>query len=276
MGEREKMPTEKKTNVKNSVGRLIVAALSVLIQASWLVLLGMGMDLYPVWISTGTRLLALVIALRIYGKQTNAAIKMAWIFLILTLPILGISCYLIVGRSKTTIKMRRRYAVIDAILGEELPQDPQVFQKLEQADLAIANQCRYLRDFGKYPVYQNTDATFYPSAEEGLEAQKEALRSAKHFIFMEYHAIEIAEAFEGVHQILVEKAKQGVEVRIFYDDVGSIGFLNPEFIRRMEADGIQCKVFNPVFPIWNLFMNNRDHRKIMVIDGRSGFTGGLD
>jgi len=273
---KEKMPTEQKTNVKNSVGRLTVVGLSIIVQLGWLFIWLMRVNQYSVWLSAVTRVLALLIVLRIYGKHTNAAIKMPWIILILTVPIMGICCYFIVGQSRMTRKKRNQFARIDEVLFQKLPQDEQVFRRLEEKDIAIANQCRYLKDYSKYPVYQNTDVEFYDKAADGLEAQKEELKKARHFIFMEYHAIEIGEAFAALRDILVEKAGQGVEVRVFYDDVGSIGFLNPEFIKSMEADGIQCRVFNPVNAVWNLFMNNRDHRKITVIDGRVGFTGGYN
>ena len=93
---------------------------------------------------------------------------------------------------------------------------------------------------------------------------------------MEYHAIEEAEAFGRIRDVLAERAAHGVEVRLFYDDVGSIGFIDPGFIKRMEAIGVECRVFNPVLPILNIFMNNRDHRKITVVDGKIGYTGGYN
>lgn len=102
------------------------------------------------------------------------------------------------------------------------------------------------------------------------------MQKAKHFIFMEYHAIENAQAFRLIKDILKEKAAAGVNVRILYNEVGSVGFINKSFIRHMESYGIQCRVFNPLIPIPNVFMNNRDHRKIMVIDGKTGFTGGYN
>ena len=102
------------------------------------------------------------------------------------------------------------------------------------------------------------------------------LEQAKHFIFMEYHAIEDKQSFGELKEILARKAKEGVEVRLFYDDIGSIGFINTDFIQRMEAEGIQCRVFNRLMPVLNVFMNNRDHRKITVIDGKIGFTGGYN
>ncbi|MDA6864679.1 hypothetical protein OSL55_27135, partial [Escherichia coli] len=87
-------------------------------------------------------------------------------------------------------------------------------------------------------------------------------------------AIEDAEAWHKIQDVLEERVKAGVEVRVFYDDMGSIGFINTDFVKKMETIGIHCRVFNPFMPGLNLFLNNRDHRKITVIDGKVGFTGG--
>ena len=123
---------------------------------------------------------------------------------------------------------------------------------------------------------RHTDVQFYSDASDGLEAQLRDLDKAEHFIFMDYHAIEDGESFQRISRILARKAQQGVEVRLMYDDVGSVSFINRSFIKKMRSLGIQCKVFNPLLPFLNIFVNNRDHRKITVIDGRVGFTGGYN
>lgn len=270
------MRAEEKTAVKNSVGRLIFVGISVLIQVAWIVFQFIQLNAYSTWISLASSVIALIVVLRLYARRTNAAIKMPWIMLILVFPVMGVCLYLMVGHSEVTRGVRRRFEKIDAELADKLVQDAAVLERVEEKDPAIANQVRYIRDYGRYPAYQNTDVIFFSEAAKGLEAQKTELRKAEKFIFMEYHAIEDAEAFGGLKEILAQKAKQGVEVRVFYDDIGSIGFINKDFIRRMEAEGIQCRVFNPLIPVLNMFMNNRDHRKITVIDGRVGFTGGYN
>ena len=108
-------------------------------------------------------------------------------------------------------------------------------------DYGVANQFRYLSDRLGYPVYRDTDICFYPTAEEAFEAQLEALKKAERFIFMEYHAIEEKTAFERLFEVLSERAAAGIEVRLFYDDIGSIWFIDHDFIRRMEAAGIQTR-----------------------------------
>ena len=270
------MRVEQKQSVKNSIGRLIFVGLSVLVQIGWFVLLGIRMQRYSTELALVGSILALLIVLRIYGRHINAAFKIPWTILIMGFPALGLSLYLLLGQSGANRRMRKHFENIDTTFDGLNTQNEQVMAQLESENIRIANQSRYITDYAKYPVCQNTDVEFYDDAAKGLAAQKEALRTAKHFIFMEYHAIEDSESFEGIREILAQKASEGVEVRIFYDDVGSVGFISPEFVKRMEKDGIQCRVFNPMLPVINVFMNNRDHRKITVIDGEIGFTGGYN
>ena len=270
------MRTEEKSAVKNSIGRAAFVAFSVLIQVVWLLFIIKRFNEYDTWISMFTRFIAIVVVLKLYGKHMNAAIKMPWIILILIWPIMGVSLYFLIGRSDITKGMRRHFERIDKELDGKIWQDAKTFERLEKQNLSIANQCRYIWNYGKYPVYAGTEIEYYAEAADGFEVQKEAMKQAERFIFMEYHAIEDAKAFQGMKEILIQKAKEGVEVRIVYDDIGSVGFINTDFIKRMEAEGIQCRVFNQVKPFLDMFMNNRDHRKITVIDGKVGFTGGYN
>ena len=270
------MRTEAKAAVKNSIGRLMFAALGFVIQVVWIIMLCLKLNDYSAAISLGSSVLALCVAFYIYGKDMNAGFKLPWIIAILAFPVLGLCLYFLFGRPGATKHMRQHFEKIDADLEGTLVQDENVLKNLEATDFAVANQARYLWKCAGYPAWQNTDVEFHKTAEEGLEAQKRELRKAKKFIFMEYHAIEESSAFLELKEILVQKAKEGVEVRVFYDDVGSFVFINKDFIKRMEAVGIQCRVFNPMHPFLNIFMNNRDHRKITVIDGKVGFTGGYN
>ena len=270
------MRTEEKTSVKNSVSRMAFVLLSLLGQVGWILFLVIRLNQHSTVISLFTSFLALMVALRIYGMHSNAAMKMPWIITILAFPVLGLCLYVLLGRPGLTKGMQNRFEKVDSELLPKLERDGEAMKALEEADLGIANQFRYVEQYGAYPVYRNTDVVFYKEAEEGLAAQIEELKKAEKFIFMEYHAIEDDKAFDVLKKILADKASAGVEVRIFYDDVGSVGFIDQDFIKRMEKVGVQCRVFNPLFPVLNMFMNNRDHRKITVIDGRVGFTGGYN
>ncbi len=271
-----KMRAEEKSNVKNSVGRISFAGLSVLLQILWMVLIAVWLHEYSSLLALLSGLWALVLVMNIYGKHTNAAFKMPWIILLLAFPVLGLCLYLFFGHRLVVAKKRRTFEKLDNELFPLIEQNDAIMERLERENLAVANQCRYLKNYGRFPVYQNTDVVFYAEAVEGFEAQLQELEKAEDFIFMEYHAIEEAISFGRLREILERKAKEGVEVRVIYDDVGSVGFIDPKFIKRMEEIGVQCVDFNPVFPLFNMFMNNRDHRKITVIDGKVGFTGGYN
>ena len=267
---------EKREAIPNSVSRMLLAGIGVLLQVLWIFWLALKLNDYSTAIQVCTSVLTFLITLRIYGLHINSAYKISWIILILLFPIFGLTIYLLFGRSGAVSVMRRRFGVNMTMLRQYHAPILQQRRALPYPDRITRNHARYLQDRAGYPAYDNTDVTFYGDTCEALEAQKTALRSAEKFIFMEYHAIEDASAWQELEDILAERAAHGVEVRVFYDDVGSIGFINSKFVKKLAGRGIQCRRFNPVIPILNVFMNNRDHRKITVVDGRVGFTGGYN
>lgn len=267
---------EKREAIPNSVSRMLLAGIGVLLQVLWIFWLALKLNDYSTAIQVCTSVLTFLITLRIYGLHINSAYKISWIILILLFPIFGLTIYLLFGRSGAVSVMRRRFGENMTMLRRYHAPILQQRRALPYPDRITRNHARYLQDRAGYPAYDNTDVTFYGDTCEALEAQKTALRSAEKFIFMEYHAIEDASAWQELEDILAERAAHGVEVRVFYDDVGSIGFINSKFVKKLAGRGIQCRRFNPVIPILNVFMNNRDHRKITVVDGRVGFTGGYN
>ncbi len=272
----QKNTYEKNKAIKNGVSRFVVTALVVL--ADVLLIQWLVYSLYAryLWFSTILRVLTLLLVLVIYGQHKTASLKMPWIMLMLVEPIIGITIYLVVGLNSSTNRMRARYRKIDEKLLPLLPDNEAEEEALRALDPYAYRVTEYVERCAQYPVYRNTRVTYYDEAYKGLEAQLEALRGAQKFIFMEYHAIEQKESFERILEVLVDRVQAGVEVRLFYDDMGSIGFINTDFVKRMKALGIRCRVFNPFAPALNFFLNNRDHRKITVIDGRIGFTGGYN
>ena len=267
---------ETEAEVKNGTKRLIFTLISIAIQ----VIVDLGIILwvesYLEIIMVIFRIAAVILVLAIYSQNKTSAMKVPWMVLIMTLPVLGVMLYLFIGFNGSTKKMSERYKAIDEQLYPLLPENDEVAERLATQDKRIANIAQYIRDRASYPAYDNTDIIYYDDAAKGLEAQKEELRHAERFIFMEYHAIENAESWRGIQEILEERVAAGVEVRVFYDDMGSIGFINTDFVDLLESRGIRCRVFNPFSPGLNLFLNNRDHRKITVIDGKVGFTGGYN
>lgn len=239
---------ETDAHVKNGVARMIIAIASMVINVLFVILIVFKMRDAWAWFTTAATIMGLGVVLYIYGRKQTASIKMPWMLLILLVPIGGLVFYLLVGHNRSTKKMRQRYRAIDSVLLPLLPDNRTQQEELEAKLPYAANIARYLKNYSEYPVYRNTDITYYSDAAEGLAAQKEELKKAKDFIFMEYHAIQDAESWHGIQDILEEKVKEGVEVRVFYDDMGSIGFVTTDFVKRLEAKGINARVFNPFAP----------------------------
>ena len=236
---------EGRAKTKNGVARLAFSVLCILLEVVFIVALFTRLNRYAEALNLLTRVLGLIVILNMYASPVTSTIKMPWILLILAFPIMGLGLYLLVGLNGGTAKMRKRYQKIDEQLLPCLPQNRTIQKKLEQILPKAGNISSYIYRNAFYPVYQNTDVTYYDEAAKGLEAQLIDLAKAEHFIFMEYHAIEDAEAWQRIQHVLEERVKAGVEVRVFYDDMGSIGFINTDFIKKMEAVGIRCRVFNP-------------------------------
>ena len=267
---------EKKSAVKNGIVRMVLVLLSILLEVVVIFLLLHYLGSKAGWVYSVIHILSIILVLVIYGSHKTASIKMTWIMLIMLLPIVGTVLFLIIGLNWHTLQMRKRYTELDKILLPLLPANEEVSQHVRERSGRLAGVSSYLKKNARYPVYENTKVTYYDDALKGLNAQLEELAKAQRFIFMEYHAIEDAESWHQIQKVLVERARDGVEVRIFYDDMGSIGFINTNFVKKMESLGLKCRVFNPFAPGLNLFLNNRDHRKITVIDGKVGFTGGYN
>lgn len=261
---------------RNSISRIVFVGLAIIIQVVWLIELAVKLNAHSAWISACVSLLSIVVVLRLYGRHTSTAMKMPWIMLILAAPVMGLSLFLlfdILGDPGRAGKRIRRFR--EKIKGC-LPQDEAVLARLESENRAAANQFRYLSAYENWPVYQNTRVRYFGDGAETLEAMKADLEKAEKFIFMEYFIVADNSAFQEIREILVRKARQGVEVRLMYDDIGSLGFVNMRFARGLSEDGIRCRVFNPAVPVVNLFLNHRDHRKTTVIDGKVGYTGGYN
>ena len=259
--------------VRNSIPRIIFVALAVLLQVAWLLMLVLRFNTYSNWIAAASTIIALVVVVRLYSKHTSPAFKLPWIMLIMALPVMGLALYLMVEVFSDLGSFRKRMAALVQQRQQRIPQNPEIPGKL---DPDCAGYSRYLQQIGGAPVYENTAVTYYPEAVQAFEAMKRELEKAESFIFMEYFIVEDGSSFREILEILERKVKAGVEVRLMYDDLGSVGYVNLRFAKSLLDRGIRCQVFNPALPVVNLFMNHRDHRKITVIDGKVGFSGGYN
>ena len=270
------MAAARKKRTRNSIIRALFVAISLLLQVGWILLSIRKLNDYSVYISLATGILAAAAVLRLASRETTSAYKIPWIILIMALPVMGLSLYLMTEVAITPKRMHSRIQGVRQQTGPYLQQDARVLAALEQEDADAAGQSRYLLRCDGSPVYANTAAEYFGDCAEAFERMKEDLEKAERFIFMEYFIVEDGESFRQLKDILVRKASQGVEVRLMYDDIGSIGKANWQFAAELNRAGIRCSVFNPAIPVLSLFMNNRDHRKITVIDGKVGYTGGYN
>ena len=261
---------------RNSILRGAFVGISVLFQVGWLLLLALRLNEYSLGISLVTSLLSLVVVLQLYSRHTTAAMKMPWIMLMLVFPVMGLSLYLMMDLFGDLGKAGKNLGKAREKRQRTLAGLPETGQPGGQNGPVLEGIFHYLDRFAQSPVYQNTAVRYFSQAKDAFEAMKQELEKAEHFIFMEYFIVSDGSAFREIGEILQRKAQQGVEVRLMYDDIGSIGYADFRFARGLNARGIRCQVFNPALPVLNLFMNHRDHRKITVIDGKVGFTGGYN
>ena len=180
---------EGKKKTQNGVKRLAFTVLSILLEVVFLIGIFKGLNEYAVVIDNMTRIFAVILVLKIYGRNETSSMKTPWIILILTFPILGVALYFMIGMNGGTRKMRMRYKRIDEKLLPLLPENKEVLECLNASDPKAGNVSNYIERNACYPVYQNTDVTYFDEAVKGLEAQLTDLAKAEQFIFMEYHAI---------------------------------------------------------------------------------------
>lgn len=259
----------------NAIPRFFFVAIAMLFQLGWILLMVLVLnDHYP-WIALITRLLSVCVILRLNSGHTNAAYKIPWIMLILTAPIMGLSLYLMMGFFGDLGHAGKRLRSAREAIRHAFPQN--IAPQTEPVDLPhpAAGISRYLHTQG-YPLYTQTAVDYFPQAVDAFQSMKADLEKAESFIFLEYFIVSDGIAFQELCDILIRKARQGVDVRLMYDDFGSVGYVNMLFAKRLADAGIRCRVFNPAVPVLNLFMNHRDHRKITVIDGKVGYTGGYN
>ena len=255
--------------------RVVITALLIVLQALLLFGFIWKLDNYFVYFYAGSVLLSLLITLGIINSKSNPAYKIAWLIPILLFPVFGGLVYLLFGSDRTGRYLRKKLQGIgtemDNVIGEAHRRSG-----AEQLPPDAANQSRYISHCAYCPPYQNTTTEYLPLGEVKFERMVEELKKARHYIFLEYFIIQEGKMWNTILDILRQKAAEGVDVRVIYDDMGCIMILPTGYDRTLEQMGIKCRIFNPFVPILSSRFNTRDHRKICVIDGNVGFTGGIN
>jgi len=220
--------------------------------------------------------LSVAVVIWILNDSSNPAYKLAWIIPILVFPIFGGLFYVFFGKTRLNRTMKRRMVESAGSVMTPADRSERNIQKLEALDPDAVLQARYLSVNAGSPLWVNTATEYLQTGELAFERIVEALKKAEKYIFLEFFIIAEGEMWETILAILADKARHGLDVRVMYDDFGCIARFPSHYSRTLEALGIRCAVFNPLRPILSSNHNHRDHRKILVIDGRIGFTGGIN
>ena len=258
--------------------RILWTVMLILLQISWFILFFIKLIDYSTVITITFTAFSLAMIVYLVGKDDNPAYRMGWIVLIMVFPVFGGLFYLSFGDKKPSRKMKRKLNLTHDELRGFMPQNPEVYNELEGIDSRAAQTSKYINRFSNYPVCKNTSTKYYAAGEDMLQDMLDAIEKAEVYIFLEYFIIQEGKMWNAILDELVKKAAEGVEVRIIYDDIGCVATLPPQYDLYIESLGknIHCMAFNPFVPLFSLVMNNRDHRKIMVIDGKVAFNGGIN
>jgi len=268
--------TEKFKLIKFLSSRLSVTLILIAVQAAWIVLMFLKLVSFSYIISDAFKLLSIAMALYIINKADVPAYRMGWILVIMIFPLFGGLLYLLLGEKRPARYMRMRLAKGTQSHDIMMAQDPEIEKELKERSPRVAGLSLYLTNYARFPIWKKTSVTYHPLGENQYEDMLIELKKAKKFIFLEYFIIDRGEMWDSILDILCKKIEEGVDVRVIYDDMGCLRKIPGNYYKNLEKLGIKCLVFNPFIPIISLVMNNRDHRKIMVIDGNTAFTGGIN
>lgn len=218
-------------------------------------------------LQTLTGILALVFVVHLLNADQNPSMRTSWIIVILILPIFGVPMYLLNGRGVATRKM-----------GKRLQDARQAIDKIDQEQPLLVGGVDVATRCGGFPAYADGAVIYYDSGEKAFPEMIRCLKGAERFILLEYFIITHGQIWGEILKILLKKAEQGVKIRIIYDDFGCIVTLPPRYEKYLESlhENIRCISFNKVAPFFSARMNNRDHRKMLIVDGKTAFTGGIN
>lgn len=259
--------------MKMAMKRGIIVALGVILQFSLIMVVLMFFGNHVAAIETIYAIISILLVLVIIKESRSLSSDLPWIIIILLFPIVGALLYLVIGNNLHKNKVLKS---INKQIDEGkkyLVQDKNIKGEIESYNL---DKIRYISEYAGFPVYKNTRVQYYPIGEQAYKVMIDELKNAEKYIFIEYFIIKHGKMWQEILEILKEKVKQGLDVRVMYDDLGSIAYLDPNYPTELESYGIKCICFNKLKPFSGVIMNSRDHRKIMIIDGHTAFSGGIN
>lgn len=232
-------------------------------------------DEFPVFLY-GMNIIAAVVLVFIINEDVPTEFKLTWSFIVLIMPIVGVLIY-IFNKSNWGMFNLKRKVKEESLCSKGLIKISQgTKDALSTQDMSFRRFSDYLFKYCDFPTYHNTKITYYDIGENALEALLDELKKAEKFILIEYFIISKGKVWDEILEVLKDKVKEGVEVKIMYDGLCSLSSLPYRYPRELKEFGIEAKMFAPIIPFLSTTQNNRDHRKVVVIDGRCAFTGGVN
>ncbi len=256
--------------------RRLVISILIILQATFLFWMVASGSALSHGLNTALHFLSLLAVLYIVSKGGTGSFKTLWVLLILSFPIFGGLLYLFIKLQTRPNKIQSNLRAVSAQTAPLYGLPGDTCENAKQRTGSYFPQVRYLQDTCHFPVLNGTKTKYFCPGEDFLAALLEDLKQAEHYIFLEYFLIQHGTMWEQILDVLQHKAAAGVKVRILYDDLGCFLLLPADYPKQLAAMGIECKVFNPFHPLLTAEQNNRNHRKITVIDGKIAFTGGIN
>ncbi len=266
----------KKGIVSIIFSRLGMIILLLLIQVLLLLTVFRWFEAFIPHIYGGTIIFTLFMVLYLLSTSIDPTAKITWLIIIMLLPVFGALLFIFIRSDIGHRALKSRVQHLNEQTKDRITQDPETLEALSSAAPGAAGLSRYISRSGSFPVYDKTEVTYFPTGEAKFAELLKQLEQAEKFIFLEYFIVEEGVMWGQVLEILARKVKQGVEVRMMYDGTCEFSKLPHDYPKRLQALGIQCKMFAPITPFVSTHYNYRDHRKILVIDGHTAFNGGIN
>ncbi|MGB4985422.1 MAG: cardiolipin synthase [Erysipelotrichaceae bacterium] len=256
--------------------RVFLIVVLIMLQLSLLVFTIFSISQYsPIFYYINV-LISLIMAVYVLNRKDNPAFKITWIIVIMIFPFLGGILYIMFGGKKMPKRLMNEYLIDEQKRKPLLNQDDHILEEIKGEDINVYHQFNYIWRNSAYPTYRDAFSHYYPLGDLAFNDILNDLKSAKKYIFLEYFIVDQGLFFNSMLDILKKKVEEGVEVRLMYDGFGCINILPSNYPSILRRYGIKVKVFNPLRPLLTVTMNNRDHRKILIIDGKVGYSGGVN
>ena len=252
--------------------RVLTVIPAAAVQALWILLLVKWLSPYAAYITLALSVAAVLLVLFIIIKRDETAYKILWLLVILTVPVAGALLYLLFGNRRTARPLRKRLRrVQEAGQPAPLPCGGTPFEGEKRMEQTV----RWLEHKTGYPLMRAEDVRYYPLGDAMYPDMLTGLRAAKKTIYLEYFIIEPGEMWQSIVDILAQKVREGLDVRVMYDDLGSISTFNFSNALALEKLGIRCATFNPLLALKGT-ANYRDHRKMLIVDDAVAYSGGVN